>query len=124
MVNVGNLHDAQAMERVREGVQPDALIVHSESIAGAPSHGRFQSCPRRVVLNTAAAPSAKPSRHFVAGSEVPRNRKCKAIPHHPSVDATNFREPNTGWNMRQCNVLQTRVQNGNGEFEAEKITGE
>ena len=28
VVNVGNLHDAQAVERAWESIQPDALIVH------------------------------------------------------------------------------------------------
>ncbi len=36
VVNVGNLHDAQAVKRARESIQPDSLIVHAEAIDGTP----------------------------------------------------------------------------------------
>jgi hypothetical protein len=86
VVDVGNLHYAQAVKRAREGVQPDALIVDGESITGTPSCGVLQRVAPRVVFNTAPAPSAKPPREFFTGSRIPRNRKCKAVPHHPSVN--------------------------------------
>jgi len=105
------------MERARECVQPDALLVYRKPVAGSPARNRFRRTSGSVVFNAAPAPSAQPARKFVARSQIPWNRKCKAVSHHPSVNSGNFGEPNTHRNMRQSSVLQAGVQNGKVDFE-------
>src|SRR6266566_90007 len=61
VMNVRNLHYAQAAERFGEGIKPDALIVHSKAFARRPSHAAGNRFTRRVVLDSAAAPTAHPT---------------------------------------------------------------
>ena len=75
VVNVGNLHDAQAMKRTREGIQPDALIVDGETIAGTPAPRRF---PEQLPPNSAQ------SRLGAIGQAI--EKVCRRLPRSPEPE--------------------------------------
>ena len=66
MMNVGNLHDAQAAERIGEGIQPNPFVGHGEPVAGSPSRGACAGIVRRVLFDTPAAPANHPTRKSIA----------------------------------------------------------
>ncbi len=75
VMNVGYLNDAQAVERAGKSIQPDALIIHAEAIAGTPSCGRFQ---------IRASPSSAQCRPGAIGPAI--EKLCHRLPGSPEPE--------------------------------------